>query len=329
MTRKSKRSGEFELIAKYFAPLAKGEPGALGLKDDAAYLKPRPGFDLVLTTDAIVEGVHFFPDDPPATVAQKALRVNLSDLAAKGAIARGYLLTLTLPSGIDEVWVAAFAKGLSADQAKFGVALFGGDTTATPGVTTISITALGEVPRGQMLTRGGAQAGDDVWVTGTIGDATLGLKLLKREGFDLAKSHRQLLITRYRVPEPRSKVGPALKGLAHACIDVSDGLMADLGHIAEVSNVGIEIAVHDVPLSAAAKAAIQRGVELGELLSGGDDYELAIAAPSSARSRLLALAVETGVPLTRVGRVVKGRGVTALAADGKPVRTRRMGYTHF
>jgi thiamine-monophosphate kinase len=317
MTRKSKRSGEFELIAKYFAPLAKGEPGALGLKDDAAYLKPRPGFDLVLTTDAIVEGVHFFPDDPPATVAQKALRVNLSDLAAKGAI------------GIDEAWVAAFAKGLNADQAKFGVALFGGDTTATPGVTTINIAALGEVPQGQMLTRGGACAGDDVWVTGTIGDATLGLKLLKGEGFDSAKSHRQLLVMRYRVPEPRSEVGPALKGLAHACIDVSDGLIADLGHIAEASDVGIEIAVGDVPLSAAAKAAVQRGVELSDLLSGGDDYELAFAAPSSSRSRLLALAVETGVPLTRVGRVVKGHGVTALAADGKPVRTRRAGYTHF
>jgi thiamine-monophosphate kinase len=329
MTRKSKRSGEFELIAKYFAPLANGEPGALGLKDDAAYLRPRPGFDLVLTTDAIVEGVHFFPDDPPGTVAQKALRVNLSDLAAKAAIARGYLLTLTLPSGIDETWVAAFAKGLNADQAKFGVALFGGDTTATPGVTTISISALGEVPQGQMLTRGGAEAGDDVWVTGTIGDATLGLKLLKGEGFDLARSHRQLLVTRYRVPEPRSKVGLALKGLAHACIDVSDGLIADLGHIAEVSGVGIEIGVRDVPLSAAAKAAVQRGVELSELLSGGDDYELAFAAPPTARSRLLALAVETGVPLTRVGRVVKGRGVTALAADGKPVRTRRAGYTHF
>lgn len=329
MSRKSKRSGEFEIIAKYFAPLAKGEPGALGLKDDAAYLKPRPGHDLVLTTDAIVAGVHFLPHDPPETVGQKALRVNLSDLAAKGAVPRGYLLTLTLQGDIEEAWVAAFAKGLKADQAKFGIALLGGDTTATPGVTTVNITALGEVPHGKMLTRGGAQTGDDVWVTGTIGDAALGLKLLKGDGMDLSKAYRLSLVARYRVPEPRSAIGPRLVGLVHACIDVSDGLIADLGHVCEMSKAGIEVAVRDVPLSAAAKAAVRQSVEIGELLSGGDDYELAFAAPASARARLLSLAAETGVALTRIGRVVNGRGVTALAADGKSVRFSRAGYTHF
>ncbi|MFM9863438.1 MAG: thiamine-phosphate kinase [Micropepsaceae bacterium] len=329
MSRKPKRSGEFELIAKYFAPLAKGEPGALGLRDDAAYLKPRLGHDLVLTTDAIVAGVHFLPGDPPETVGQKALRVNLSDLAAKGAVPRGYLLTLTLPGDIEEAWLAAFAKGLKADQAKFDIALLGGDTTATPGVTTVNITAVGEVPHGNMLTRGGAQTGDDVWVTGTIGDAVLGLKLLKGDSLDLSNAHRLSLVARYRVPEPRSAIGPRLVGLAHACIDVSDGLIADLGHVSEVSKVGIEVAVRDVPLSAAAKAAVRQSVEIGELLSGGDDYELAFAAPAPARARLLSLAAETGVALTRIGRVVKGRGVTILAADGKSVRFGRPGYTHF
>ncbi|MEQ1867831.1 MAG: thiamine-phosphate kinase [Alphaproteobacteria bacterium] len=329
MSRKAKRSGEFELIAKYFAPLAKSEPGALGLKDDAACLKPRPGHDLVLTADAIVAGVHFLPGDPPDMVAKKALRVNLSDLAAKGAVPRGYLLTLTLPCDVDEAWVAAFAKGLKADQAIFGITLLGGDTTTTPGVMTANITAVGEVPHGKMLMRRGAQAGDDAWVTGTIGDAVLGLKVLKGDGLDLSKTHRQSLIARYRVPEPRSAIGPRLVGLAHACIDISDGLIADLGHICEVSKVGIEIAVRDVPLSPAVAAAVERGFDIGELLSGGDDYELAFAAPASARRPLLALAAETGVALTRIGRVVKGRSVSALAARGKPIRTARAGYTHF
>jgi thiamine-monophosphate kinase len=330
MSRKAKRSGEFELIAKYFAPLAKGEPGALGLKDDAAYLTPRAGYDLVLTTDAIVAGVHFFPDDPPETVAQKALRVNLSDLAAKGAVPRGYLLTLTLPNDIDEAWVASFAKGLKADQATFGIGLLGGDTTATPGVTTINIAAIGEVPRGKILTRAGAKSGDDVWVTGTIGDAALGLLLLKGEGPDLSKAHRQALIARFRVPEPRSTIGPALKGLAHACIDVSDGLIADLGHLSAVSGLGIDIAVRDVPLSAAAMAAVGEGVDVAALLTGGDDYELAFSASPTARARLLALATAAKVPLTRIGRVLAARGgVTAFGADGRSVRFARGGYTHF
>jgi thiamine-monophosphate kinase len=197
-------------------------------------------------------------------------------------------------------------------------------------VTTINIAAIGEVPQGRMLTRAGAKADDDVWVTGTIGDATLGLKLLKGAGPDLSKAHRQALIARFRVPEPRSTVGPALQGLAHACIDVSDGLIADIGHLSEVSGLGIDIAVRDVPLSAAATAAVEAGVDVAALLSGGDDYELAFSAPPIARGRLLALAAEAKVPLTRIGRVLGVRGgVTAYGGDGRPVRFARGGYTHF
>lgn len=329
MSRKATRSGEFELIAKYFAPLAKGEPGALGLTDDAAYLRPRAGQDLVVTADATIAGVHFLADDPPDTVAQKALRVNVSDLAAKGASPRGYLLTLALQSDIGDAWIKAFAGGLKRDQVRFGLTLMGGDTTATPGPLTISVTAFGEVPQGRMLTRGGAKVGHDVWVTGTIGDAALGLRLLKGEALELSEQHRRALVARYRVPEPRIAIGRRLPALAHASIDVSDGLIADLGHICDVSNVGIEIAVRDVPLSAAAKAAIVQGCDIADLLSGGDDYELAFAAPPSARTKLLALAAETKVPLSRIGVVVKGRGVTALDAAGKPVRFERAGYTHF
>lgn len=330
MSRKAKRSGEFELIAKYFAPLAKSEPGALGLKDDAAYLRPSPGCDLVVTTDAVVAGVHFFPDDPPETVAQKALRVNLSDLAAKGATPRGYLLALSLPGDIGEGWLAAFAKGLRGDQSKFGITLLGGDTTATPGALTINITALGEVARGKMLTRGGAEDGDDVWLSGTIGDAAFGLRLLKGEDIALTKAHREFLAARYRVPEPRSALGPVLVGLAHACIDVSDGLVADLGHISAASRLGIEIAVRRVPLSAAAKAAVERGADVASLLTGGDDYELAFTAPTTARARLVPLASAAKVPITRIGTVSAVRGgVAVLDAGGKALRLGRPGYTHF
>lgn len=329
MSRKAKRSGEFELIAKYFAPLAKGEAGALGLTDDAAYLKPRAGHDLVATADALIADVHFFANDPPDTIAQKALRVNVSDLAAKAAAPRGYLLTLALPRDIDEPWIKAFANGLKRDQARFGMTLIGGDTTATPGPLTISVTALGEVPHGRMLTRGGAKAGDDVWVTGTIGDSVLGLRVLKGDALKVSEAQRRALVGRYRLPEPRFDLGPRLLGLAHASIDVSDGLIADLGHVSDVSKVGMEIAVRDVPLSAAAKAAVSGGVEIADLLTGGDDYELAITAPAAVRTALEALAAETKVPLTLIGRVVKGRGVVVLDASGRRMRLARAGYTHF
>ncbi len=329
MSRKAKRSGEFELIAKYFAPLAKGEPGALGLTDDAAYVGPRGGQDLVVTADATIAGVHFLAEDPPDTVAQKALRVNVSDLVAKGASPRGYLLTLVLPSDIGDAWIKAFASGLKRDQVRFGLTLIGGDTTATPGPLTIGITAFGEVAQGRMLTRGGAKVGDDVWVTGTIGDAALGLRVLKGDALKLSEAHRRALVARYRVPEPRIAIGRRLPEFAHASIDVSDGLIADLGHICELSKVGMEIAVRDVPLSAAAKAAVGQGCDVADLLSGGDDYELAFAVPPAARAKLLALTAETKVRLSRIGVVVKGRGVTALDAAGKPIRFERAGYTHF
>lgn len=329
MSASSKRGGEFELIAKYFAPLAKGEAGALGLRDDAAYLKPRAGYDLVVTTDAIVAGVHFFPDDPPDTVAKKALRVNLSDLAAKGAVPRGYLLTLALPGTFNDSWVAAFAKGLQADQALFGIGLLGGDTTGTPGPLTINIVALGEVRAGKMITRSGAKVGDEVWVSGTIGDAALGLRLLEGEALDIGASYRRAAVHRFRVPEPRSELGPKLVGLAHACADVSDGLLADLGHICDASGVGIEVRALDVPLSAAAKAAVARGMDIGAILTGGDDYELAFTAPASASGRLAGLSAAAGVPLTRLGVVVPGKAVKALDGHRKALPIRKPGYTHF
>lgn len=324
------RRGEFELIAKLFAPLAKGEPGAFALTDDAAALKPKPGHDIVLTTDVIVAGVHFLPDDPAGTIAQKVLRVNLSDLAAKGATPRAYLLTIAIPNTVDDAWLNEFADGLKSDQKRFGLALIGGDTVATPGPLTLSVTALGEVAHGRTLRRAGAKVGDDVWVSGTIGDAGLGLGVLKGDGLGLSDKHRAALIARYRVPEPRIALGQGLKSLAHACLDVSDGLIADIGHIAEVSKVGIEIQAGEVPLSAPAAAAIaNERSTLADLLTAGDDYELAFTAAQADRARIAALAAKTKVRLTRIGKVVKGKDVRTFAPDGTPLALSRGGYAHF
>jgi thiamine-monophosphate kinase len=324
------RRGEFELIARYFAPLARKEAGAFGLTDDAAALEPSPGHDIVITTDAIVEGVHFLADDPPGTVAQKALRVNLSDLAAKGARPRAYLLTAALPAAIEDSWLSAFARGLKRDQERFAVTLVGGDTVATPGPLTLNVVALGEVEHGRMLRRAGAKVGDDVWVSGTIGDAALGLRLLKGEDLGVGDKRVRPLIGRFRTPEPRLTLGRRLVGLAHASLDVSDGLIADLGHIARTSGVGIKIEAAAVPLSPAAQAVVAGArASLSDLLTAGDDYELAFTAPQSARRRVAALAGAGDTALTRIGSAVKGSGVAVLDPQGRAMSFPRPGYAHF
>ena len=324
------RRGEFELIARYFAPLARKEAGAFGLTDDAAALEPTAGHDIVVTTDAIVEGVHFLANDPPDTVAQKALRVNLSDLAAKGARPRAYLLTAALPAAIEDAWLSAFAHGLKRDQERFAVTLVGGDTVATPGPLTLNVVAFGEVAHGRMLRRAGAKVGDDVWVTGTIGDAALGLRLLKGEDLGIGEKRARTLIGRFRTPEPRLRLGQALVGLAHACLDISDGLVADLRHIAQTSRVGFEIEAAAVPLSPTARAVVANGHgSLSDLLTGGDDYELAFTAPQSARRRLAVLAGATKFAVTRIGSAVKGNGVSVLDPQGRTMSFPRPGYAHF
>jgi thiamine-monophosphate kinase len=326
----AKRRGEFEIIAELFAPLSKGEPGAFALTDDAAALKPKPGHDMVLTTDAVVAGVHFLLDDPAATIAQKALRVNLSDLAAKGAKPRAYMLTAVLPKTTDDAWLKAFAEGLKHDQKKFGLTLIGGDTVATPGPLTLNVVAIGEVAQGKMLRRAHAKVSDDIWVTGTIGDAALGLRILQGDGLGLSERHGASLVARYRVPEPRVAAGQAILGLAHACLDVSDGLVADSGHMAEASKVGIELRSADVPLSPAAQAAVANGrANLADLLTAGDDYELVFAAQPTHRARLTALAGKLKVRFTRIGKVVKGKGVRVYEPDGTQLTLDRAGFAHF
>lgn len=316
-------AGEFDLIARFFAPLA--GPGALGLKDDAALMRPAPGCELVLTTDTVIAGVHFREGDPPGVIAKKALRVNLSDLAAKGARPLGFLHALTLNRNVTDAWLEDYARGLGEDARAFGAPLLGGDTTSSQGPVTITITALGEVPYGTALLRSGARAGDALYVSGTIGDAALGLACLTGDLL-LPKTERSALVERYHLPQPRVNIGQALRGLASAAVDVSDGLVADTGHMASASGVAIILDRDAVPLSAAARKAVSSDPRLWEkILAGGDDYEIAFAAPESAE--IARVARDTGVPLTAIGRVTAGTGI-GVTAGGAPVMLSSGGYRH-
>jgi thiamine-monophosphate kinase len=326
--------GEFELIRKYFAPLAANTSGAAGLQDDACTYRPPAGFDLVLTADALVENRHYLAEDPADLIARKMLRVNLSDLAAKGARPVGYLMTLALGPGIDEAWIAKFSAGLAADQAEFGFSLFGGDTVATPGPTTLSVTALGQVPAGGALRRGGAKPGDRLFVSGTIGDGFLGLKALRGELRGLPIALLDALASRYHLPQARVALGPMLQaqGAVHAAMDVSDGLIADAGHIAEASGCAITIRADAVPLSPGAEEALAQDLDLlPQLLTGGDDYELLFTAPAEAARDLAAIAMKCGVPLTEIGEIGAGAGagVRVVDRDGQEIPLTRRGFQHF
>jgi thiamine-monophosphate kinase len=319
---------EFERIRRFFAPLA--APGGLGLLDDAALLDCRAGRQLVITADVIVEGVHYLPDDPPDTVARKLLRVNLSDLAAMGARPLHYLLTTALPATRAADWVAAFARGLGEDQERFKVSLLGGDSVASPGPAALSLTAIGEVSSGMAVRRSGAVAGDQIWVSGTIGDASLGLDVLRGAHSHLAAEHRAALASRFRLPEPRIELGPRLVGLAHAMIDISDGLLADLGHICETSHLAARIELEALPLSAAARAIIDRQPDLRALLAArGDDYELLFTAAPSASNAIEQLSTELHLPITQLGVIEPGKGVRLLDSGGRVIPVAEPGYRHF
>ncbi|MGH7052307.1 MAG: thiamine-phosphate kinase [Stellaceae bacterium] len=320
--------GEFERIRRFFAPLA--GPGGLGLLDDAALVECPAGRRLVVTADAIVEGVHYLPDDPPDRVAQKLLRVNLSDLAAMAARPLYYLLTTALPQALGGEWLAGFVRGLAADQQRFGVALLGGDSVATVGPAVLSLTALGEVAAGAEVRRSGARPGDRIWVSGTIGDAALGLAVLRGAHPALPEEERAALVARFQLPEPRTALGPRLAGLAHAMIDVSDGLLADLGHICETSGVGAAVELAALPLSPAARRVITQEPDLlPRLARGGDDYELLFATPPAAEAQIAALSAELGLPITAIGRIGSGAGVRLLDWQGREIAVASGGYRHF
>ncbi len=325
----SPRLGEDDLIARYFAPLA--GPAGLGLRDDAALVRPPAGEDLVLTADALVAGVHFFADDPPGAIARKALRVNLSDLAAKGARPLGFLLTLALSEEWREDWLGAFAAGLGADARTYDCPLIGGDTVSTPGPLTLSVTALGSVPEGRMARRTGVKPGDRLYVTGTIGDAALGLKIRQGRGPDISEADKAFLIGRYLTPEPRLKLIGAMAAHASGGMDVSDGFVGDLTKMLDASGVSAEVPLSRLPLSQSAQAAIAADPGLFEVAAtGGDDYELLASAPLDSAPAFEAAAAAAGVPLTFVGEAVEGRRPPRfVGSDGAPVVFARGSYSHF
>jgi thiamine-monophosphate kinase len=339
--RKGKRGGEvarrmdeFELIARYFAPLAR-EPGARGLIDDAASLVLPAGQELVLTVDAVIEGVHFPRGEEPGAVARKALRVNLSDLAAKGARPIGYLLVLALPDDWSPGWLEGFTAGLAADQTEFGLGLFGGDTVKTPGPPWVSITAFGEVPVGRMVERGAARPGDRVFVSGGIGDAALGL-LLHRDSklagrWGLSEEEAEFLLDRYSRPRPRIELREALLAHASAAMDISDGLVGDLDKMCRASGLAATIACGRVPHSGAVRKAIAADPRLVETaLTGGDDYEILAAVPAAERNAFARAAAEADIPVAEIGAFAAGEpGVSVTGPEGAPMSFAHGSYTHF
>lgn len=321
------QGSEFDIIARHFKPLAAGDAGALGLCDDGAVLDVPQGYQLVVTTDALLVGVHFLGTQSPQDIAFKVVGANLSDLAAMGATPRAVFLAAQFPQGTDDDWLADFAEGLGLALAPSGAVLMGGDTVTTPGPLALTLTALGFAPKNMVLTRAGANLGDDVYVSGTIGDGALGL-LCETGVLELDAELSQ----RYARPQPRFVMGQALaeRGLASACIDVSDGLAADLGHMCEASGVSMEIIAPNVPLSASARRNVEKNAELlRTVLTGGDDYELAFTAAPEHAAAIATLSAELDLALTRIGTVSKsGLGVKVLDVEGKALDLGVGGYRH-
>lgn len=319
------RRGEFDLIASVLAPLA-DDDRALGLTDDAAVLPQQSGLDTVVSTDTLVAGVHFLMDEPPDIIARRLLRVNLSDIAAMAARPMGYFLNLTLPAEIGDDWVERFANGLAADQKTFGIGLMGGDTTRTPGDLTLSVTMFGEIPSGSAVRRSTAQPGDRIFVSGTIGDAGLGLERLQDGG-----ATDDPLVRRYQLPDPRVSLGLAVREIVSAMADVSDGLVADLAHICEASNLAARIDADAIPLSAAARAALETDrCETMQLLTGGDDYELVFTVDRDRIDAVKAAAASVDVAITEIGGVKDGAArVSVIGGDGSDLSPEIGGYRHF
>tara|TARA_B100000315_G_scaffold223256_1_gene227901 strand:- start:22517 stop:23509 length:993 start_codon:yes stop_codon:yes gene_type:complete len=324
------RPNEFEIINKYFAPLSGSEPGAFKLTDDAAIIDPPTGQSLVVTTDALVAGVHFFTADPAEDIAAKLLRVSLSDLASMGAEPAHYTLSIAVPEDLNSDWFETFSEGLAENQREFGVTLIGGDTVSTSGPLTLSLTAMGYIEKGMGLRRSKAKVGDSIWVSGTIGDGALGLLAVENKLADLSSDDCEYLRQRYRLPIPRTKLGQNLIGNAHAVIDISDGLVADLGHICETSGVGADVQIADIPLSKAANGALAENSALLDLiLGGGDDYELLFTTEHSFAAAAEKIAAESGVTLTKIGEITNTGAIRLFDQNGQEHTPRQKGFTHF
>jgi len=322
---------ETDLIQTYLAPLAQGMPGAFGLLDDAALISPEPGTDLVVSSDPIVAGVHFLAGDRPGDIAWKALAVNVSDLAAKGAKPLAYLMTLALPEAPERTWMAAFSDGLRGAQDTFGCWLIGGDTDRTPGPLAVGVTIIGSLPSGTFVRRRGAAAGDHVFVTGTIGDAALGLAIHRNPALFadiMTEGDRRQLVGRYLRPSPRLGLAEELRRHASAALDISDGFLKDLARLA--GDLGLAFRLASVPTSAPVRTALANDARVADaILAGGDDYELLVAVPPKSVEAFAQGAMRSGVNVSDLGALRVGSGLAVLAADGAPLEARRFGYDHF
>ncbi len=345
MTSDTHVQGEEAIIQEFLAPLAAGFAGAYGLEDDCAAYTPTPAHDLVVKTDPIAAGIHFFADDAPEAIAWKALAVNVSDLAAKAAVPRAYLMALSFPEAPTRAWMARFARGLGEAQAAFGMHLIGGDTDRRPGPITISITVFGEVPTGRMVRRGTAKPGDLIFVSGTLGAAAIGLALrsepagvagsanglLKRWSYpeaDVESWGRAVAASLY--PQPRLGLRRALRASASAAMDLSDGLAKDLGRMCRASDGAATVRLSSLPLEDVVRAAVTADPERWQdVVAGGDDYEVLAAVPPAAAEAFTEQARRDGIPVTLIGSFDRGRGVTIVAADGNPMTLARPGWDHF
>jgi thiamine-monophosphate kinase len=326
--------GEDTIVREFFAPLAEGCAGALGLRDDCALIAPEPGTELVLKTDPIAEGIHYLADDAPEDIGWKALAVNVSDLVAKGATPLGYLMAVSFPEAPTRTWLSAFANGLREAQQCFGCCLLGGDTDRRPGPVTISITAIGAVPAGRMVRRGAARDGDFLFVSGSLGDAALGLALRKAPqlaaAWGLLAGEADHLRQRYRRPHPRPGLSPVLREHASAAMDISDGLAKDLMRMCSASGCAAQIDAGDIPLStAAAKALAADPRSMQQVIGGGDDYEVLAAVPAAQAEQFEASASAAGVSVTRIGSLKAGTGAVFIGRDGSPLRLPVTGWDHF
>lgn len=316
-------ASEFDLIRRHFTRPA--PQALLGVGDDAALLSVTTGMELAVSADMLVAGTHFFTDADPYAVGWKSLAVNISDMAAMGAVPKWATLAIALPQA-DENWVAAFASGFFACAAQYQVDLIGGDTTRGP--LTISVQIMGEVPSGRALKRSEAKAGDEIWVSGTLGDAALALAVLQGR-FTLSEGELATCLPALHTPQPRVKLGLHLRQLAHSAIDISDGLLADLGHILECSNIGAEIRLQDIPCSIAVSNHLADKQVQHMVLAGGDDYELCFTAPAENHAEIAKLAVQLALPLSCIGEISDNPGLIIRGLNNEPITTGETGFDHF
>ncbi len=319
---------EFSFISKLLSPLTFNNKEALGLKDDAAIIPSKPGYDIVITKDMIAEGTHFFKGDDPKNLAKKLLRVNISDLAAKGATPYCCFLSIALPKNISEKWLKDFSSSLKEDLNLYGLFLSGGDTIAHNGNLVLSLTALGLIKKNKTILRSGAKEGDLIFVTGNIGDSYLGLQILKGD-LQTTKKNCELLVSRYHLPQPRIQIGKKLVNIASSAVDISDGLIADLEHICECSEAAAIINLNDIPLSTMARDITKKHPNLLlNIISGGDDYEILFTASQDKFKQIKQLSKSSGIPIIKIGSITKGKNIRLLDDNGKEIEIKNKGYEH-